>query len=238
MCVDQGLSQILTVLFISFQIPNNFSRGTRRLWNYWKLDHSKITEETVHRNFGGLLEWFPELTSVKREMLTPPPPDYYTALEALESAPSKAENHRHEGKFCSSFSIDSILKKNYSPSGLCCKEEPGMSIKVEQEPSWCTERTVGLKMKFTWDSHVDTHHGTGDGYSIRTAGGSSDHGLSPRPTKRMCRSPLSQQEKFNKCKTYMAMIAFVLQDAPGNMLTFSQVRKHSFTDHFSYFKYI
>ena len=168
----------------------------------------------MHRNFKGLLDWFPELSPVKRESTTPPPPppppppDYYTTL------------HSPEVKFSSSFSIDSILKKDLSPSGLMChkaspprsEEKSSGSVKVEQQDPrwWRTPRSVGQKMKFSWDSSpVDT-----------------DHGLSPRPAKRRCVSPLSQQERFNKCKTYMAMIAFVLQDSPGNMLTFSQVRRN------------
>ena len=191
----------------------------------------------VRDNFKGILEWFPELTSVRKEMLTTPPPDHYTTPHSTEDAVCKAVNSRCEEKFSSPFSIESILKKN-SLSALCCKASPlseESSVSVEQKPNWSTERTVGLKRKVTCDySPVDTHHVqcTGDSYnSYTTVGSSTAHGLTgndaARPTKRkrmILMTPPSQQEKFNHCKTYLAMIAFILQDAPAKMLTFSQVR--------------
>ena len=164
----------------------------------------------ANHHLKGVLEWFPELTSIERkEMLTTPLPDHKTTLHSPEDAACKAVINRCEVKFSSSFSIDSILKKD-RPSGLCSKasplsEESSVSVKVEQKSNWSTERTVGLKMKFTWDSSP-----------------------AARPTKRMCMSPdpssATQQERFSECKTYLAMIAFVLEDSPEKMLTFSQVR--------------
>ena len=141
-----------SIRFFYFQI----SFSPESPCNYWKLDHSKITEKMVQRHFHGLLEWFPEFASVERKgvlaTLTAPPP-------CTAAVPC-----RRELKFCSSFSIDSILKKDYSTSGLACKTSPrsvesSRMVKVEHEPcwSWSTEGTVGLKMKFTWDSSpVDT----------------------------------------------------------------------------------
>ena len=124
--------------------------------NHWKLDHSKITEKMVRRHFKGILEWFPELTSVRKEMLTTPlpSPDHYTTLLSPEDAACKAVISRCEAKFSSSFSIDSILKKaKASP----LSEESSVSVKVEQKPNWSAERTVGTKRKLNWDSSpVDT----------------------------------------------------------------------------------
>ena len=186
----------------------------------------------VHRHLKGVLECFPELTSIwRKEMLTTPSPDHHTTLHSPEDAACKAVNSRCEVKFSSSFSVDSILKKD-RPSGLCSNasplsEESSVSVKVEQKSHWSTERTVGLKRKFTWNSSpVDTHHVqcSGDSYSSYTAGGSTDHAGddAARPTKRMC---MSQQKDFNRCKSYFAMIAFVLQHSPEKMLTSGQVRK-------------
>ena len=160
----------------------------------------------VRGNFKGILEWFPELNKVTKRMLTtpppPPPPDYYTACKAV--------NSRRELQFSGSFSIDSILKKDSLDSGLGSPMSEESTGSVEVEPSWSAERTVGLKMKFTWDSL-------------------GDDGAATRPTKRMfTMSPDSSnatlQERFRNCKTYLAMIAFALRDAPEKMLTFSQVR--------------
>ena len=156
------LNKMLTLFhcFIHFQIPVK----SEAQWNFWKLDYSKITEKMVRRHFKGIQEWFTELTSIERKemMTTPPSPDHYTTLHSSEDEACKAVNSRCEVKFSSSFSIESILKKD-SPSGLCCKasplsEECNVSVKVEQKPDWCTERTVGAKRKLNWDSSpVDTH---------------------------------------------------------------------------------
>ena len=138
---------------------------TDSLWNYWKVDHSKITQKILRRHFNRILGWFPELTSVKKEMMTTPPPspDHYTTLHSPEDAACKAVNSRCDVKFSSCFSIDSILKKD-SPSGLCCKasppqsllrrasEESSVSLRVEQKLDWSAKRTVGLKRKLNWDS--------------------------------------------------------------------------------------
>ena len=181
----------------------------------------------ARRHLKGVLEWFPEFTSIDRKT-TPPPADHYTTLHSPEAAACKAVNNRCEVKFSSSFSIDSILKKD-SPSGLCCKasplsEESGLSVKKEQKFNWSTERTVGLKMKFTWDSSpVDTHSSNTTGGSS-TGHGCTDDGAAARPTKRMFMSSATQQERFKECKSYLAMIAFILQNAPEKMLTFGQVR--------------
>ena len=169
-----------------------------------------------------------------------------SSLNSPEDAACKAVNSRCEVKFSSSFSVDSILKKD-RPSGLCSKDSPlseesSLSVRslVEQKPNQSTERTVGLKRKVTWGSSpMDTNRVqcTGDSYSSYTTGGSSaDHGLTNGAVKFSKRkrmilmTPHSQQEKFNHCKTYLAMIAFTLQDSPEKMLTFSQVReKHNLT---------
>ena len=173
----------------------------------------------VHGHSEGLLGRFPGLTYT---LSTPPSPDHNTTLHSPEDAACKAVNSRCEVKFSSSFSIDSILKKGCKASPL--SEESSVSVKVEQKSNWSTERTVGLKRKFTWDS---SPQGTGDSYSSCTTEGSTDHAgdEAARPTKRMCMSLQSQQNNFNRCKSYFAMIAFVLQHSPDKMLTSCQVRK-------------
>ena len=90
-----------TFPFFYFQIP--ISPGG--LWNNWKLDHSKITERMMHRHMEGILDLFPELTSTDSERKDSP-----------EDAACKAVISRCDVKFSSSFSIESILKKDRIPS--------------------------------------------------------------------------------------------------------------------------
>ena len=161
--------------------------------NYWKVDESRITEKMVRRHFKGILEQSPVWSSPVKIENRP------VKLSVTDS-PTPAAHHaqkKHE-KFSSSFSIESLLRKNCpsnrgprhaSPSVVC-----SASVRAEQLP-WQEERVVGMKRRLSWDCPpVQTHRvpRADDSYCIYTTGGDIGrdfHAYSARPTKRMCIEP-------------------------------------------------
>ena len=162
--------------------------------NYWKVDESRITEKMVRRHFKGILEQSPVLSSTVKIENRP-------VELCVTDSPTPAAHHaqkKHEMKFSSSFSIESLLRRN-CPSHLGPRHAPpsvvcSASVKAEQLP-WREERAVGLKRNLSWDSPpVQAHRvpRTADSYCIYTTGGDIDrgfHAYGAQPTKRLCVEP-------------------------------------------------
>ncbi|XP_062343097.1 forkhead box protein H1 [Osmerus eperlanus] len=159
--------------------------------NYWKVDESRITEKMVRRHFKGILEQSPVLSSTVKIENRP-------VELCVTDSPTPAAHHaqkKHEMKFSSSFSIESLLRRNcpthlgprHAPPSVVCSA----SVRAEQLP-WREERAVGMKRRLSWDCPpVHTHcvPRAADSYCIYTTGGDIDrgfHAYSARPTTRVC----------------------------------------------------
>ncbi len=152
--------------------------------NYWKLDLSQITVKMVRRHFKGILQLFPELACKMETAIRPS--ERRSALCSPEAAGCGAVQIKCEVKFSSPFSIESLLKRD-SPSARACRASPlsGVPARAEQQLQ-STHGRVGTKRSFSWDSEEHLLLQTSAGRSpICSAGGSTHHGLTAKPIRRM-----------------------------------------------------
>lgn len=163
--------------------------------NYWKVDESRITEKMVRRHFKGILDQFPALSSkVKTEMERPLEP-CATVCSPTPEVPHTQK--RHEVKFRSSFSIDSLLlKTDNSPRRIGHRPSPpsfvsSVPIGAEQL-HWREVRAVETNRRLSWEGPlIDTQRFTrsAESYSLYAKGGDTDYGFiadGAVPMKRMC----------------------------------------------------
>lgn len=104
-------------------------------------------------------------------------------------------------------------------SSLSCRAQPLMS-------SYCPNRTY---IRHSWA--LEVHIGPQWGRAHIALSDSPSHQMQNRTEKCGAQLPLcapassSQQHLFRKSTTYLAKVAVILQEAPGKMLTFTQVRR-------------
>uniref|UniRef100_A0AAY5KL36 Fork-head domain-containing protein n=1 Tax=Esox lucius TaxID=8010 RepID=A0AAY5KL36_ESOLU len=117
--------------------------------NLWKFDESRITAKMARRNFKGILDHFPDLsTKVRKESrerkfeATDRTASLHSPTQELDCAPIQRKT---EGKFTSSFSIDSILNTG---SSRLCPQARQLSV-VSRVPTdqvlLCAESGMGTK---------------------------------------------------------------------------------------------
>lgn len=164
----QRAVNITRVLF-AFQIlvPGTMNRELV----YWMLDCREITTEMVHEHFLEILHLFPVLVSrlETKNLSCPPRP-----LHSLEPAPRSTAQIKPEVKFNGPFSIDSILKRDFTSAQAYT---PTLSLPVRVEHfTQPTQRRTGTKRCFGWDTDQHLILQASAGCSpVCTGGGSTHH---------------------------------------------------------------
>ncbi|XP_041822870.1 forkhead box protein H1-like [Melanotaenia boesemani] len=191
-CVENNIRVCLSSHKCFLKIPvAKGSLNSKR--NYWKLDYSQITTKMVRRHFSEILHLFPELSlKVATENQRRPSEKHTTR----KPEPDACRAVKHEAKFNSSFSIESLLKRD-SPSAGGSRACPLSSVQVraEQQPQ-PAHRQAGIKRSFNWDPCESLLHTSAGSSPFCPAGGSTHYGPITTGAARLTRIPVHTEPLF------------------------------------------
>lgn len=158
------------------------------------LDCREITTEMVHEHFLEILHLFPVLVSrlETKNLSCPPRP-----LHSLEPAPRSTAQIKPEVKFNGPFSIDSILKRDFTSAQAYT---PTLSLPVRVEHfTQPTQRRTGTKRCFGWDTDQHLILQASAGCSpVCTGGGSTHHWATADGTTTPVKRILFPRSRFTR----------------------------------------